>query len=253
MTDWRDDPAVQDAMRRVQAQAGMAAQQPGVAEAELAAHGLHPVSVAYGDPESAEHDARIRQLGPAASQAGCRSTIGYNDSATYLFPSAQAAARFILEVAGIMLPWWTVTDTARPVFDKINGLAVTLMPGLRDPLPNLIGPGTDWERAVNSWCYGSSLSENTIAAGRDPGQYQQAAVKRLGPAFRAARLGHVVQWDPPAGGRTPTRQWACVRVLPSGGRCLAPVYVQGTRISGDAVTRPCGGGEGRRPRRRPAR
>jgi hypothetical protein len=241
MTDGTDDPAVQDATARMRDVSAILTQSAHMARAELATRGLHPVSVAHGDLDSAEAVDLTGRLAVVATELGCAQKIAANDATTYLLPSAQAAAAFICEATGFMLPCWTVTDTARPVYDKIDGLAATLMPGLRDPLPDLIGPGTDWERAINAWCRGRGLAEDTIAADRDPGQYQQAAVKRLGPAFRAARLGHVVQWDPPVGGKTATRQWACVRRLPGGRRCLAPVYVQGTRISGAAVTRPCPG------------
>lgn len=239
--DWRDDPAVQDALLRVHENLAMVSQPAGIAEAELAAHGMYPVSVVTGDPESDEVMSRIRRVSPLASRLGCRSTIGRGDAATYLFPDPQAAAAFILEVAGFMVHWWTVTATAQPVYDKIDGLEATLMPGLRDPLPDLIGPQADWERCVNAWCNGRDLAAGWSAS-RDPGQYQAAAVKRLGPAFRAARRGHIVQHDPPAGDRTPARRWACVRKLPGGKRCLAPLFIDGTRISGAAVTSECEGG-----------
>ena len=242
MAEWEDTPGVREAIDRMRDVGAILAQPENMARAELATRGMHPVSVAHLD--SAEAVELIGRLAAAPSEPGCAHKTGGNDAMTYLLPSAQAAAAFICEVTGFMLAWWTVTDTARPVYDKIDGLATTVMPGLRDPPPDLIGPGTDWERAINAWCRGRSLVEDTIGADRDPGRYQQAAVKRLGPAFRAARLGHVVQWDPPVGGKTATRQWACVRRLPGGGRCLAPVYVQETRISGTAVTRPCPGKQG---------
>lgn len=98
-------------------------------EAELAAHGIHPVSVVHGEVESYEDEALIYGTDPArpglhdlAQQAGqYHRTVGGHGYTTWFFdgPDAdQAAVRFIAAVTAIAPPWWIVTPTAQPKFDR---------------------------------------------------------------------------------------------------------------------------------------
>ena len=96
-------------------------------EAELAAHGIRPVSVVHGDIESDEDVALIYGTDPdrpglhaLADQAGqYHQTRGGNDFTTWFFdgPDAgQAAITFIAAVTAIAPDWWVVTATAQPKF-----------------------------------------------------------------------------------------------------------------------------------------
>lgn len=96
-------------------------QAAAVEEAELAARGVHPVSVVHGDIES-EEDANLicGTLHELAARAGTYSlTRGGNDYTTWFFDSsesARAAVTFIAAVIAIAPPWWVVTPTAQPKF-----------------------------------------------------------------------------------------------------------------------------------------
>jgi hypothetical protein len=94
-------------------------------EAEMAAHGIHPVSVVHGDLESSEDEQLI--YGPdglhaLAGRAGhYHRTRGGNDYTTWFFdgPDAeQAAITFIAAVTAIARRWWIVTPTAQPKFRR---------------------------------------------------------------------------------------------------------------------------------------
>ena len=92
-------------------------------EAELAAHGIHPVSVVHGDVESADDEKLIygpEGLHALAGQAGqYHRTRGGNDYTTWFFdgPGAeQAAITFIAAVTAIAPLWWVITPTAQPKF-----------------------------------------------------------------------------------------------------------------------------------------
>jgi hypothetical protein len=98
-------------------------------EAELAANGIRPVSVVHGDIEGEEDAALIYGTDPArpglhalAGQAGqYHRTQAGNDYTTWFFdgPDAEpAAVRFIAAVTAIARPWWVVTATAQPKFDR---------------------------------------------------------------------------------------------------------------------------------------
>jgi hypothetical protein len=105
------------------------------------------------------------------------------------------------------------------------------------PIPEVIGPDTDWERAVLGLCDARvALDRIESIDDTSPEDYQQFAVKRLDPALRAARLGHVVEWDPPPDGQRSghgsARRWTCIA-------CYEGLFVQGTRIYGKPVTGPC--------------
>ena len=87
-------------------------------EAELAAHGIHPVSVVHGDVESAEDERLVfGELPRLAREAGQVSLIrGGNDYTTWFFGNEQAALAFIAQVTAIAQSWWIVTPTAQPQF-----------------------------------------------------------------------------------------------------------------------------------------
>jgi hypothetical protein len=99
------------------------AQMQAAEEAELAAQGIHPVSVAHGDLESAEDKELL--YGPdglhaLAGRAGhYHQTRGGNDYTTWFFdgPAAeQAAITFIAAATAIARPWWIITPAAQPKF-----------------------------------------------------------------------------------------------------------------------------------------
>ena len=75
MTDWTDDPAVQDA-------SAILTQLAHMARAELAVRGLHPVSVAYGDLDSAEAVDLTGRLAVVATELGCAHKIAGNNATT---------------------------------------------------------------------------------------------------------------------------------------------------------------------------
>jgi hypothetical protein len=92
-----------------------------ITEAELAAQGIHPVSVAHGSPE-ADEDARLifevlpRLAGECGTLAGTR---GGNEYTTYLFAGSgadEAAVAFIAQALAIAPRWWRITATAYPVW-----------------------------------------------------------------------------------------------------------------------------------------
>jgi hypothetical protein len=62
-------------------------QHQAIAEAELAAHGIHPVSIAHGDPETQEETTLLIERVPTlAHKTGhLTSRRGGNDNTTYLF------------------------------------------------------------------------------------------------------------------------------------------------------------------------
>jgi hypothetical protein len=119
MTDWKDDPAVQDALARSREISVICTLPEEEAQAELAARGLHPVSVAHGELDSDEAaDLICGWMAKAAERHGCGHKHGGNDATTYLFHSHDAAVQFIAEVTGFAKSWWTVTETARPVYNR---------------------------------------------------------------------------------------------------------------------------------------
>jgi hypothetical protein len=95
-------------------------QQQVVTEAELAAQGIHPVSVVHGYLETdADADLICGTLPRLADECGTvRSTIGGGDYTTYMFggPDAEGAAlAFMGRVLALNPPsWWRVTATATP-------------------------------------------------------------------------------------------------------------------------------------------
>lgn len=101
------------------------------------------------------------------------------------------------------------------------------------PVPETIdrvGPDLDWEQAMAGMC--------AVRAGRQPGTtvfgQQWFAVKQLDPPLRAARLGHTVDWDPPAAlTSTIQARWTCVHL-----DCGATLMVGHDRLWGDALE-PC--------------
>jgi hypothetical protein len=92
-------------------------------EAELAARGIHPVSVVHGDVESADDETLVFGVLPRiAREAGQFTSMrGGSDYMTWFFdgPEAeQAAITFISSVTATAPHWWVVTPTAQPRFSR---------------------------------------------------------------------------------------------------------------------------------------
>lgn len=122
MAHWADDPDVQRAIARAAEITAILALPEAAALAALAARSLYPVSVAYGELDHEEAvDLVCRRMAETAGQLGCRHTSGGNDATTYLFPSHLASVQFLAEVTGFAEPWWTVTATAKPVYNRGGG------------------------------------------------------------------------------------------------------------------------------------
>jgi hypothetical protein len=118
--EWKDDPEVRDAMARAaEVLAILALPDEEEARAGFAACGLYPVAVVHGELDSDEAVELITgRMARAAERLGCRHKSGGNDATTYLFPSHDAAVDFLAEVTGFAKSWWTVTATARPVYNR---------------------------------------------------------------------------------------------------------------------------------------
>jgi hypothetical protein len=89
-----DDPAYQAALERAKQMLAFYAQQQALIEAELAAHGIHPVSVAHGDAaDPAAAELIYEKLPALAREAGTLAGWrGGNDYTTYLFPGPRRKA-----------------------------------------------------------------------------------------------------------------------------------------------------------------
>jgi hypothetical protein len=94
-------------------------------EAKLAANCIFPVCVVHGDMESADDEQLI--YGPdglhaRAARAGqYHKTQAGNDYTIWFFdgPGAErAAAAFCRAAKDIKRPWWNITETPYPVFDR---------------------------------------------------------------------------------------------------------------------------------------
>ena len=116
-----DDGAYEAARQRAAELSALFQTHQVVAEAELAARGIFPVSVVHGDAENDEDADLIhralpglaRETGPLAGQSGG------NDYSTFLFSgpgAADAAAAFVARVLQIAPRWWRITATAHPVW-----------------------------------------------------------------------------------------------------------------------------------------
>lgn len=117
---WQDTPEVRDALgRAAEILAILALPDEEAARARLAARGLYPVAVVHGEPDS---DVAVElicgRMSRAAERLGCRHKSGGNDATTYLFPARDAAVDFLAEVSGFAESWWTLTATARPVYNR---------------------------------------------------------------------------------------------------------------------------------------
>jgi hypothetical protein len=114
-------PDYGDALRRYEELTLLLACAPATAEAELAAHGLRPVSVIYGCGEKPGEAKLIYQTLPdlarrAGQLWGQRSGRRFT---TFLYarPRAdEAVVELIAAVLGIAPPWWRITATAHPVW-----------------------------------------------------------------------------------------------------------------------------------------
>lgn len=86
--------------------------------AELAARGVVPVSVVYGELDGDTATA-VQELSDLARELGCRSYRGGNDYVTWLFTGTDArdaALRFTARADQLAESWWIVTPTFRPVY-----------------------------------------------------------------------------------------------------------------------------------------
>jgi hypothetical protein len=97
------------------------ASDPAIAQADLAARGLRPVSVIYGSGEDPEEAKLVCQTLPdlarrAGQLWGQRSGHRFT---TYLYTGPRADAAVVELTAtllGIAPPWWRITPTAHPVW-----------------------------------------------------------------------------------------------------------------------------------------
>jgi hypothetical protein len=116
ITQWED--AREAAMQKAGELESVFAGHQSVTEAELAAQGLHPVTVAHGTPETNGEQALLDALAAIALECGpLAATRGGSEHTTYLFagPAASAsAAAFTARVTGAAPYWWRVTPTAWP-------------------------------------------------------------------------------------------------------------------------------------------
>jgi len=106
--------------QRMQALHRILAGQAAIAEAELAAFGIHPVTVITGYMES-DYDVKLRsRIAAAADEYHARMCVGGKDHVTYLFCDQADAAGFMAEVTGwpALPSWWQITATAQPVYDR---------------------------------------------------------------------------------------------------------------------------------------
>ena len=116
-----EGPYWESARRRAEELAAVFAADQVVTEAELAAKGIYPVSVAHGSPETDEAAALIFEVLPRlARECGTlTATRGGNEYTTYLFagPGADAAAvAFMARVLAVAPRWWRITAMAYPVW-----------------------------------------------------------------------------------------------------------------------------------------
>lgn len=89
-----------------------------VTEAEIAAQGLRPVTIAHGTPENAAEEALIHELPGLAAECGTvAGARGGGEHVTYMFTGADAdtaAAAFADRIRAAAPQWWRVTPTAYP-------------------------------------------------------------------------------------------------------------------------------------------
>ncbi len=119
MDEPMDDIAFEAAQEYVEGMAAVWAEIAAVTEAELAARGIHPVTVAHGEASTDEDVTLVytslhRLADRCGTLAGFR---GESDYATFLFagPGADTAAdTFIARALEIAPGWWRVTATALP-------------------------------------------------------------------------------------------------------------------------------------------
>jgi hypothetical protein len=95
-------------------------------------------------------------------------------------------------------------------------------PRLFDP----VGPGTDRIEAL------FALAGDK---GRDAEDRLPFAMRRLGPAFRAADLGHTLTWDPPSGLTEVRIRWTCKTC----GRAVLARERETEHAYGSALEIPC--------------
>jgi hypothetical protein len=100
--------------------AGLAAGHQAVTDAELAARGIHPASIAAPPETGQDTDLLCKTLPGLAAGCGTRTgTRGGNEHATYLFSGSgadAAAAAFMARVLEVAPRLWRITPTAYPVW-----------------------------------------------------------------------------------------------------------------------------------------
>lgn len=99
---------------------------------------------------------------------------------------------------------------------------------LYDPLL----PATDPVDAV--WALAEERASKGTEGNRDPEGWVPFAIRRLGPALRAAAIGHVMEWDPPAA-LTSLSRWTCTRC----GEAVLYREPEAGSEYGSALTEPC--------------
>lgn len=99
-----------------------------------------------------------------------------------------------------------------------------------------IGPDTDRVQAL--W----DLAEDRAKKGTgDADGWLPFAMRRLGPAFLVADMGHIVTWDPPAALTSVSARWTCTV-------CGHSVLVREGQAYGSALREPCTAPAGREER-----
>lgn len=113
-----DDLSAHAARRAAGLEAIMAQRAP-LADAELAAHGLHPVSIAHGAAEDEEASGLIYHTLPALAEeiGSILSTRGGGEHTTFVFQgehAAEHAAEFEERVRAVAPRWWRINRSATP-------------------------------------------------------------------------------------------------------------------------------------------
>ena len=116
-----DDEVLAQARRRAAELDELFRADPAIADAELAARGLRPVTITHGTPDTGTDDQLIHQVLPRlASQAGTVAAVrGGSEHTTWLFTGQAAdssAAAFIAGALSVAPRWWRITATAHPVW-----------------------------------------------------------------------------------------------------------------------------------------
>lgn len=115
------DAEFEQARQQAELLAAILSSTAAVAEAELAASGIRPVSVVHGYAET-DQDAQLiyGTLPELARECGTlAASRGGNGYTTFLFTgndADRAAAEFTARTMEIAASWWRITPTAHPVW-----------------------------------------------------------------------------------------------------------------------------------------